>query len=103
MKIPSVGGDYSKELKRLFVFAHLVLPVFSLFSMLTGWYFLSHKILPSIIPQTDPMVHGIISVLIVSLVEAGKYFVIPLVSKSTWRRDFFITASSLSFFLILFF
>lgn len=89
--ISTIEGNYSSELRRLFVFAHLCLPLFSCLSMLTGGYFLAYKILPGILPAISPSLWVILALVMVTFLETIKYFVSPLVTKSLWHKDFLMT------------
>ncbi|MEM8900244.1 MAG: hypothetical protein AAGC85_19165 [Bacteroidota bacterium] len=89
--IPRIEGNYAIELKRLFVFSHLSLPLFSFLSMLTGGYFLASKILPGILPSFSYLLWFLLAFIMVSFLEVIKYFVSPLVTKSIWHKDYFMT------------
>ena len=89
--ISSIEGNYATELKRLFVFSHLCLPLFSFLSMLTGGYFLASKILPGILPSFSYVLWFFLAFVMVSFLEAIKYFVSPLMTKSLWHKDYLMT------------
>ncbi len=100
--IRSISTIYGVELKRLFVFTHVFLPLLSIFSLITGWYFLSHLIVPSILPNLSLQSVSVISMALVTSIELLKYFTAPVVTKSIWHKDY-VTMCIATPWILLFF
>ncbi|MEM8898217.1 MAG: hypothetical protein AAGC85_08930 [Bacteroidota bacterium] len=87
MLISTISNAYGTELRRLYYFAVLLLPLLSAFSLLTGHYFLSNSLLATALPELGRIYVWSIALGMVLIIELAKYFFAPLLSKLLWHKN----------------
>lgn len=100
--VRTIDPLYGIELRRIYYFVHLILPVLSAFSILTGQYFITQKIVINLLPNISPEVGWGVGVLTVVFIELIKYFISPIFFKSRFHRNYRLALFS-GIFMLLFY